>query len=203
MPFSPDSLARRIKRRLVRLHLQARITKYRLLSDCENVIGSPRIVQPVQMNGRGTIRFEGNVMLGYYPSPYCLSGYIYLEARSPDSLIVIGDGVVINNNSYIISDGPGIFVGRNTMISTHVEIMDSDFHDTHPDPQRRRGGAPKTGKVTIGENALINPNVRILRGSRIGNNAVIGNSSLVAGGNIPDNVVAMGNPARVVFRLSR
>jgi maltose O-acetyltransferase len=86
------------------------------------------------------------------------------------------------------------------MISTHVEIMDSDFHETHLDPQRRRGGVPKTGKVVIGENVLINPNVRILRGSRIGNNAVIGNSSLVIG-NIPENVVAMGNPARVIFRL--
>jgi maltose O-acetyltransferase len=162
------------------------------------VQGKPTIRQPVQFVGKGTIKFTGKVNLGFYPSRSFLSGYIYLEARNPDSVIEIGNGVWINNNSALVSEGPGIFIGNRTTLGTNCEIVDSDFHDMHPD--RRIDGVSKTAKVIIGENVFIASNVKILKGVEIGNNSIIGNGSVVTR-SIPENVVVFGNPAKIVQRI--
>lgn len=51
--------------------------------------------------------------------------------------------------------------------------------------------------ITLGDNVWVGGNASILMGVTIGNNAVIGAGSVVTH-DIPDNAVAMGNPARVV-----
>jgi len=184
--------------RLLGWYQKIRIAKFRFLSDCPNIQGQPTLRQPVQFVGKGTIRFNGEVVLGWFPSACFLSGYIYMEARSPDSIIQIEDGVCMNNNVSLVSDGPGIFIGKGSMLGLHCEIIDSDFHDLHPD--RRRDGVAKTGKVEIGENVLIGSNVKILKGVRIGKNAIIANGSIVTR-SIPENGLAFGNPARAGFGL--
>src|SRR3974377_562915 len=98
--------------RFARLYQRLRILKFRLLSDCRNVQGTPHIRQPVQLLGAGAIRFNGTVPLGWYPSPYFFTGCIYVEARSPLAVIQLEDGVCINNNSVLLSDGAGIFIGK-------------------------------------------------------------------------------------------
>jgi maltose O-acetyltransferase len=170
-----------------------RAFKYRLLSDCARVEGKPVLRQPVQLVGRGEIRFKGKVVLGVYPSPYNLNGYIYIEARNPNSVVEIEDGVWINNNSALISAGPGIFIGTKSMLGTNCEIIDSDFHDTHPD--RRMNGVARTGAVVIGENVMIGSNVRILKGVHIGSNSVVANGSVVTR-SVPENMLVFGNPAK-------
>ena len=187
-----------LQQRLARLYQRLRILKFKALSDCQNVRGRPNLQQPVQMLGKGTIRFGQDVTLGFFPSAYFFSGYIYLEVRSPGSLIQIEDGVCINNNSVLVSDGAGIFIGKRTMLGTHCEVIDSDFHDLHPD--RRTDGVAKTGQVFIEENVLIGSNVKIMKGVRIGKNAVVANGSVVTR-SIPENAVAFGNPARAGLGL--
>jgi acetyltransferase-like isoleucine patch superfamily enzyme len=177
---------------------RCRIAKFRFFSDCQRVEGKPIIRQPVQFLGKGTIRFKGTVNLGCYPSPYFLSGYIFLEARSEGSIIEIEDGVWMNNCVCITSDGPGVFIGKRTLLGTHCEIIDSDFHDLHPD--RRGDGVAKTGKVVLGENVLVGSNVKILKGVKIGDNAVIANGSVVTR-SVPANAVVFGNPARAGMGL--
>lgn len=85
------------------------------------------------------------------------------------------------------------------MIGWSVEIFDSDFHDLHP--ARRRGGVAATRNVTLGQNTLIGAHSAILKGSRIGDDAVIGHGSLV-NSDIPPRVVAAGRPAQVVRPLT-
>jgi acetyltransferase-like isoleucine patch superfamily enzyme len=186
-----------LSRHLMRVYQRFRIAKFRALSDCPNVEGTPTILQPVQLAGKGTIRFNGTVKLGCYPSAYFLAGYIYIEARNPEAVIEIGDGVWMNNNVAIVSDRAGISIGRRTRLGTHVEIIDSDFHDLHPDRHDKPG---RSARVEIGENVLIGPNVRILKGVRIGNNCVIANGSVVTR-SVPDNMLVFGNPAREGFGL--
>jgi maltose O-acetyltransferase len=167
--------------------------QFRLFSTCQNIDGQPVVIQATQMVGEGRIRFNGKVCLGYHPSPYFLSGYIYIEARNPSSLIEIEDGVWINNNTALVSNGPGIFIGRNSILGTHCEILDSDFHDTHP--EHRKDGKPREARVEIGENVMIGSNVTILKGVQIGSNSVIANGAVVTR-SVPDNMLAFGNPAK-------
>ncbi|HZR15735.1 MAG TPA: acyltransferase [Verrucomicrobiae bacterium] len=57
------------------------------------------------------------------------------------------------------------------------------------------------GEIKVGNNTFIGSNSLILPGTRIGANCVIGAGSVVRGV-IPDNSVAIGNPAKVVFKTS-
>ncbi|WP_252969469.1 acyltransferase [Eubacterium ventriosum] len=57
-----------------------------------------------------------------------------------------------------------------------------------------------SGKVKIGNNVFIGMNSVILKGVNVGSNVIIGANSLV-NKNIPDNVVAAGNPCRVIMSL--
>src|SRR5579863_7884722 len=181
----------------IRLYIKLRKMKYRFLSTCPNVSGNPVIRQPVHMAGKGTIKFHGTVNLGYEVSPFFYNGYIYLEARRPESIIEIEDGVWINNNSFLISDGPGIFIGRKTMLGTSCEIIDSNFHDLHSGME----GVPIANKVIIGESVVIGSNVKILKGVKIGSNSVIANGSVVTR-SVPENSVVYGNPAKVGVGLA-
>lgn len=181
------------------LFQKIRIWKYRLISSCKRIEGKPQTYQPVELAGAGQIVFKENVRLGCYPSPFFFNGYIYIEARKPQSRIEIHDGVWINNNSVLISEGEGIIVGKNTLIGTHVEIYDSDFHGLAPD-SRMKAGAARTAHVHIGENVFIGSNSKILKGVTIGNNAVIGHGFIVTH-SIPENVIAVGVPAKVIKQL--
>jgi maltose O-acetyltransferase len=188
-----------MKRRFLWWYQRLRIIKYRLLSDCKHVYGKPVVRQPVQLVGEGEIRFNGVVNLGVYPSPFFLNGYIYIEARSPTAVVEIGDGVWMNNNCFLVSDGAGISIGKGTLMGVNCEIMDSDGHDTNP--QRRMTGTPRSGKVVIGDNVLIGSNVKILKGVRIGKDSIIANGTVVSK-SIPEDMLAFGNPLKCGRRFS-
>ena len=55
-------------------------------------------------------------------------------------------------------------------------------------------------RTIIGEDVFIGMNSIILMGTHIGNNVIVGAGSVVSG-NIPDNCVVAGNPARIISSL--
>ena len=178
---------------------KGRIIKYRILSTCKKVFGLPVRNCPVLINGLGSISFGKNVNLGFADSPYFYNSYIYLEARNINSKIEIMSGVYLNNNACIICEGAeGIKIGANTLIGTSFTLYDSNFHDL--DPFARFDGIPETAGVIIGENVFIGSNVTVLKGVEIGNNSIIGSGSIVSK-TIPENVIAAGNPCRVIKPL--
>jgi len=176
-----------------------RIWKYKLLSTAKHVQGKVRLHQPVLFLGPGRIVIGNNVNLGFRPSPYLYSGYIHIEARKTESVISIGDHCWINNNCALISEGGRIEIGAYSLLGTNIEIYDSDFHDLDP-VKRKNGGTPSIAPVRVGKNVFIGSNVRVLKGVSIGNNSVIANGSVVVH-SIPPNVIAGGNPARVLKPL--
>jgi acetyltransferase-like isoleucine patch superfamily enzyme len=177
---------------------RGRIWKYRALSNCRRVSGQPRVLQPVLFLGLGGIVIGQEVELGWPTSSLFYSGYIHIEAVAPPSLIEICDGVQLNNNAFLKSEGPGIVIGAHALIGSSVEILDSDFHDLHP--ARRRGGQPRMGPVCLGENVFVGDGVRILKGVSVGAHSVIGAGSVLTR-SIPEGVLAAGNPARVIREL--
>jgi len=138
------------------------------------------------------------VNLGVVASPGFYNTYGHIDARNTSSRIVIGANVHINNNFFICSEGEGIEIGEGTLIGINCQIMDSDFHDLHP--ERRMTGIPKTAKVIIGKNVFIDNNVSILKGVTIGDNSVIANGAIVTK-SVPGNTIVGGNPASIIRNL--
>lgn len=175
---------------------KCRVLLYSILSKIKI---DARKLQPVLSNGKGDIQIGENVTFGVKESPYYYSGYSYLDARREESYIEIGDNCLINNNATIISDGTKIIIRSHCLIGVNLQIMDSDFHDL--DPQNRFGGKNISKKeIIINKNVFIGNNVTVLKGVEIGENSVIGSNSVVTK-NIPSNVIAAGNPAKVIRNL--
>lgn len=86
-----------------------------------------------------------------------------------------------------------ITIGNNVRVGANVTIMDGDAHQDDP---RAGMNAP----VHICENVWIGANSIVLKGVTIGRNSLIGAGSVVTK-DIPSNVVAAGNPCRVIKSL--
>lgn len=108
-----------------------------------------------------------------------------------------GNGVYANFNLTLVDDGK-IFVGNNVMFAPNVTVASA----THPiNPNIRRKQAQYNLSIHIGDNVWIGANSVILPGVHIGKNTVIGAGSVVTK-DIPDNVVAVGNPCRVLREIN-
>ena len=120
-----------------------------------------------------------------------------LQTFSNSAKILIGDNVGMNGPS-IVARSRTVKIGSGTMLAPNVVIMDSDFHAIWPPEDRAHNPAfEKDCDVTIGKNVWIGANSLILKGVTIGANSIIGAGSIVTG-SIPANVIAAGNPARVI-----
>lgn len=125
------------------------------------------------------------------------------------SNIYVGSNVSINLNCTFI-DCNRIIIGDNVLIApcVHlttatqpVELADRLTPDWHLDSGEYRWRTYAL-PITIGNGCWIGANVVVLPGVRIGDGAVIGAGSVVTK-DIPANVVAVGNPCRVLRRINR
>lgn len=72
-------------------------------------------------------------------------------------------------------------IGEGTMLGTNVNIWDTDFHPIDPSLRKRNATIfeASSAPIIIGKNVWIGANVTVLKGVRIGDNAVVGAMSLV------------------------
>lgn len=174
--------------------LKSRTLMYRLLSDHHNVFTDAQTTGAILAVGAGTISCRG-ASLGYWPSPGALDGCVYLEARTVGSLLEIGEGSTLNNRCTLISEGPGISIGRDVVVGPDCMIFDSDFH--HVDSARRGSVTQKMAPVLIGDRVFIGARAIILKGVTIADDAVVAAGAVVTRDVQPGQVVA-GNPATVI-----
>ncbi|MFM2657270.1 sugar O-acetyltransferase [Vibrio owensii] len=110
----------------------------------------------------------------------------------------LGDNVYANFNLTLVDD-TYIYIGNSVMIGPNVTIATAG----HPiDPDLRRDVAQFNMPVRIGDNVWIGANSVVLPGVTIGENSVIGAGSIVTK-DIPANVVAVGNPCRVLREVGQ
>lgn len=111
--------------------------------------------------------------------------------------IHIGKNVMLNYGCVILDVCP-VHIGSHTLIGPGTHIYTA-CHSL--DPQERKDCLEFGKPVTIGENVWIGGNCCILPGVTIGDNAVIGAGSVVTK-DIEANVVAAGNPCRIIRRIN-
>ena len=113
----------------------------------------------------------------------------------------LGKNVNIVGDIHYSSEPYLITVGDNTTISFECALI---THDAATRVIRNLPDGNKEtviyGTITIGNNCFIGCRRRILPNVKIGNNTMIGACSLVCS-DIPDNVVAAGNPCKVICTL--
>jgi acetyltransferase-like isoleucine patch superfamily enzyme len=136
----------------------------------------------ITIHDHGVFLVSGAVALG--------SGVqIYI---SPNAHLTIGDGTYITADTRIIC-GQSITIGKHCAISWDVQIMDANWHTLHVDGALR----PESLPIIIEDHVWIGSRASILKGVRIGHDAVIASDAVVTKDVPPCSLVA-GNPARVL-----
>lgn len=150
---------------------------------------------------------NGNIVIGDNVTFWGRALFISSKKHSEDCTIKIGDETEIGDNvsfrAYL-----GIDIGNKCLIASGVRIFDFNGHPISPQLREigwRRGAfVPREeikpvvieDNVWIGENAVIQPGVRI------GRNSIVSANSTVTK-DVPPNVIVMGVPARVCFWLDK
>lgn len=110
--------------------------------------------------------------------------------------IEVGDNFYANCGCVIL-DVNKVQIGDNVLLAPNVQI----YTAAHPiNPMERLTGREFARPIVIGNNVWIGGGTIICPGVRIGDNVTIGAGSVVTK-DIPDNVVAVGNPCKVIRKL--
>lgn len=118
--------------------------------------------------------------------------YSYLRMNG----VEIGKNVFISLGAKIDTQFGNIIIGDNAHITSGCVLLahDGAIKQMKPDANPR-------GKIVIGNNVFIGVNSVVLMNVTIGDNSVIGAGSIV-NKDIPSNVLAIGNPIKVVRELT-
>jgi acetyltransferase-like isoleucine patch superfamily enzyme len=140
-----------------------------------------------------------------------------LISAEPGSTIVIGDNVELGAGTRIVSLHQGelviesgvtlahgvtvaaynqVRIGSGVMIAEYTSVRDHDHDPAFPPNDSRM----LVGAVSIGADSWIANKVTVCRGASVGANSVIGANSVVTHA-VPDGVLAVGAPARVIRPL--
>jgi maltose O-acetyltransferase len=98
------------------------------------------------------------------------------------------------NFGLVALDVAPITIGDDVQIGPNVQLL-TPTHPVEPGPRRDKWEAAQP--ITIGDNVWLGGGVVVLPGVTIGENTVVGAGAVVAK-DLPANVVAVGNPARVL-----
>lgn len=110
--------------------------------------------------------------------------------------IRLGEEVFVNANCTFLDCG-GITIGAHTLIGPNCQL----YTPQHPtDHIERRRPVERGLPISIGEDCWLGGGVIVCPGVRIGNRTIVGAGSVVVH-DLPDDVVAAGNPAEVKRKL--
>jgi acetyltransferase-like isoleucine patch superfamily enzyme len=118
-----------------------------------------------------------------------------LSTLRPGGLIHVGKKCGLSGT--VIGAAECIQLGNNVLCGANVTITDTDWHRVEPEARRGYGNS---APVLIEDNVWLGINVIVLKGVKIGENSVIGAGSVVTK-SIPSNVIAVGQPVRIIKSL--
>lgn len=158
----------------------------------------------------GSCRFVGKPKFKLYPGTRVIvgDGCVFLSGHTdnviginrPCIVSVHNPGTVVKIGEHsgfsgtVIGAFAGITIGDRVKCGANTLITDADWH-----PEDPRSGEPR--QVVIGNDVWLGVGVMVMKGAKIGDNTVIGANSVVIG-EIPANVVAAGNPCKIIRALN-
>lgn len=155
------------------------------------IAGRDCLFDKVSVRIRGnnnTITFENNVKMGKHCE---------ILINGNNCQIYVGENCTFTsfNALEVNEDNQKIKIGENCMFSNHIHIRTGDSHAIYDLQTHLRINPARS--VSIGSDVWIAAGVTILKGVEIGSGSVVGKGSIVTH-NIPNNVIAVGIPAKVV-----
>lgn len=109
--------------------------------------------------------------------------------------IIIGEDFTMESGHIASTEGKSIIIGKDCMFSNDIEIRNGDSHAILNTMQERINTA---SSVVIGNHVWLGAHVRIMKGGKIPDNCVIGNSSLVSNEHDKSHAIYAGIPARLI-----
>ncbi|UGY94842.1 acyltransferase [Streptomyces gobiensis] len=115
----------------------------------------------------------------------------------PDTILRLGDGVVLGRGSHLIADTQ-VTIGDDVFCGPYCYVTSTNH--SYDDPHAPVGKQwPRTAPVEIGAGSWLGHGAVVLPGARLGRNVVVAAGSVVRG-EVPDHAVVAGAPAKVVRR---
>jgi len=122
----------------------------------------------------------------------------FTKIKASDGPLHIGAQVEIANGCVITSHTAGTWIGDDSLIGPNVSIIGNNYrYDRLDIPIRLQEKVSQKG-IRIGANVWIGANCVILDGADIGDGSIVTPGSVVAA-RLPENSIAQGNPAKVIF----
>ncbi len=117
----------------------------------------------------------------------------------PGARLELGRRVGLSNSTIVCLRS--VTIEDEALLGGGSAVYDTDFHSLDPD-ERSRPGNPgaRTAPVRVGRRAFVGGHSIVLKGTTIGDGAVVGAGSVVRG-QVPPGQVWTGNPARFVRQL--
>lgn len=133
-------------------------------------------------------------LFGKTKSSFCITAPFWCDYGYN---IEAGENFYTNHNCVIL-DAAKVKFGDNVFVAPNCGFYTAG----HPiDIERRNKALEYARPITVGDNVWIGGGVQVMPGVTIGSNVVIGGGSVVVK-DIPDNVVAVGNPCRAVRAIT-
>lgn len=124
-----------------------------------------------------------------------LNGWNSVNIIHPDAVVSktakLGKGILIEAGCLIT---PSPIIGNNVVVNTGSQVNHDNVIEDHV---YLASGIVLSGGVHIGENTLIDDGVIVTLGRKVGRNSLVGAGAVVTK-DIPDGVVAYGNPCKVI-----
>ena len=121
----------------------------------------------------------------------------------PDFICELGSNITIGNNVFInfgciILDMGEVTIGNNTMFGPRVGIYTTNHAFN---AEERVANIVVSKPIRIGNRVWLGADVKIVQNVTIGDNSIIGAGSVITK-DIPPNVLAVGNPCRVIRKIT-
>lgn len=121
---------------------------------------------------------------------------VHFWCQDDNSSIIIGEDFTMEGGHIAATEGQNIRIGNDCMFSGNIEIRNGDSHSIIDKNTGLRVNHARS--VDIGNHVWLAANVVVLKGAKIADHSIIGNSSVVTGNLDETNSIYSGMPCKLI-----